>query len=153
MGKISLVLVLSAILAIIGMCIPVIWAEEAGLTIMYWGFGLAYAEFGGVSDTETFTETEFMAFTALIILGIVLLIVGFVLGLKEKGKPGGALGLLGGLFVLLAPLMLFIIDEMDFFVSVAENAPEYISFGVYLPVIAGIVGMIGGGLMVAGVGE
>ncbi|MFX1396239.1 MAG: hypothetical protein ACFFAS_04255 [Promethearchaeota archaeon] len=115
---------------------------------MTFGFGLAIMTGGGMTDTAFASDIEFTMFLLLALLGAILMIIGVVMAKKEKDKPGGAIGIVGGLLVLLAPIILLVSPNTSMLFEIFT-----MSVGIFLPIIAGIIGMIGGGLMVAGIME
>ncbi|MFX1375080.1 MAG: hypothetical protein ACFFA0_04655 [Promethearchaeota archaeon] len=149
------------IIAIISMFLPSIHAFESyggynlGFVSFFFGFYYTWISGGGYSDSQSgFIDEIFgddllgygIGALALLLIGAILLNVGSGKArYTEDYKISAGTGLAGGLMTLIAPAV--------FYFGVADSYPGFFgpggfdpSAGVYLPIIGGILGIIGGAM-------
>jgi len=144
-----------AILAIIGVFLPSTHAFESiyGYSFVFfiWFFGLIWATVAGESDTLWMGDVYGPAgddFTMYGITAMVILIFAFILMIAgsnyakdgRNNKLSAATGLFGGILAFVGPGVFYFGVRSDFPGFWTAFDP---SIGVYLPIIAGFLGIIG----------
>lgn len=159
MRHIPKILIIGAFLAIIGVFLPSAHVFESiygySFTSFIWYFGFIWATLGGESESlwmsevygslgDDYTKYGIIAMV-LIIFAFILLIVGANYAKDGRdNKLSAGTSLIGGILALVGPAV--------FYFGVKADFPGFwgfggfdTSFGVYLPIIAGLLG-IGGAI-------
>jgi len=155
MQRVPKILKAGAVLAIISVVVPSIHAFESvggySLTFFIWFFGYYWLSFAGETETGFIDEVpilgeDIMTFgilaTVLLIFACILMGVGSYYAKDERdNKITAGTGLLGGILALIAPAIFYfgIKEEIPGFWGAGGFDP---SIGVYLPIIAGILGIL-----------
>jgi hypothetical protein len=141
-----------AFLVIISIFLPAIHVfENLGpfdLMSFIWYFGLAFASITGggasESDIDFIDSDEYMtwgiAAIVLFIFAFILMVAAASKSKDENHKISAATGLLGGILAF--------IGVAEYYIGLRQEIPGYWtiadpSFGVYIPIIAGFLGIIG----------
>jgi hypothetical protein len=154
MRHVPKILKAGAVLAIISIFLPANhnFQSSMGISLMefMWYFGLYFGSISGGGYSET--HTDFITIDGVLTVGIiaiVLLIIAFILMVIAANKArygtdnkiAAATGLIGGILALIgiAEYYFGLKQEIPGFWTIADPG-----FGFYLPIIGGILGIIGG---------
>ncbi|KKK42194.1 hypothetical protein LCGC14_0822090 [marine sediment metagenome] len=151
--KIPKITMIGGVLALLGVILPPIHILESGGMLFLWYWGFWFVSVGG--DTETGMINKMFApeyadkYMTIGIIASVLLIIAMIAmfissnqAKLEKSKSIAAgTSIFGGILALVAPIA--------FYYYLEENLPNFWygfdqSIGWYLPIVAGIIGILGG---------
>jgi hypothetical protein len=145
------ILMVGGVFTFLGIILPSCAVLESGITLFMWYFGFwimtdPTSDSGGASDF--FLDPYDDKYMTIGVTSIVILIIALILMIsaanilkadKNKGASAG-LGIIGGILAIVGPAAyyFYIKDEFSGFWMTFDE-----SFGFYLPIIGGILGIIG----------